>query len=280
VLSCPALTLDARYVNEMARNDRFGQESPFHRTNWSRMDKGGVVRDMFGRIAGRYDLVNTVMTGGVDAVWRRRAVASLGIGDAATVLDLCCGTGALTRDLAAVARQGKVVGVDFTPQMLDVARARTTQTNVDYIEGDVLRLPFGDATFDGATMGFSMRNVVDIGASLRETARVLKSGAAFVNLEVSKPPNALWRKGFYAYFYGLVPLIGRLIGGDAAAYRYLPQSLVNFPDADALAVLFAENGFKHVRYVRLMGGVAALHIGAKAEAPRPAMIQPRETAAP
>jgi demethylmenaquinone methyltransferase/2-methoxy-6-polyprenyl-1,4-benzoquinol methylase len=127
----------------------------------------------------------------------------------------------------------------------------------------VLHLPFDDSTFDGATMGFSMRNVVDIGASLREAARVLKPGALFVNLEVSKPPNAIWRAGFNAYFNSIVPLIGRFVGGDAAAYRYLPQSLVNFPDADALAVLFAQNGYRHVRYVRLMGGVAALHIGEK-----------------
>jgi demethylmenaquinone methyltransferase/2-methoxy-6-polyprenyl-1,4-benzoquinol methylase len=243
------------------------------------MDKGGAVREMFGRIAGRYDLVNTVMTGGIDALWRRRAVEALGIGEHASVIDLCCGTGALTRDLAATAKNGDVVGIDFTPQMLEIARAGTDATNVSYLEADALRLPFPDETFDGATMGFSMRNVVDIGASLRETARVLKSGAVFVNLEVSKPPNALWRRGFYAYFFGLVPLIGRLVGGDAAAYRYLPESLRNFPDADALALLFAGNGFKHVRYVRLMGGVAALHIGEKAVR-RPAPVREPEIAAP
>lgn len=225
------------------------------------MDKSGVVRDMFGRIAKRYDLVNTVMTAGIDAVWRRRAVEQLRAAPDSALLDLCCGTGALTRDAAAKVPAGRVVGVDFTPQMLDVARSRSRERNVRYIEGDVLRLPFADAEFDGATMGFSLRNVVDIGACLRETARVLKAGAPFVNLEVSKPPNTLWRRGFYLYFYGIVPFIGRLIGGDAAAYRYLPQSLVNFPDVDALASLFAGNGFTNVRYVRLMGGVATLHIG-------------------
>ena len=231
------------------------------------MDKGGGVREMFGRIAGRYDLVNTVMTGGIDAVWRRKAVACLDIATDARLVDLCCGTGALTRDLAVRASVGSVVGIDFTPQMLEVARAHTSARNVEYTEGDVLSLPFADASFDGATMGFSMRNVVDIGACLREIARVLKPGASFVNLEVSKPRNPLMRRAFYAYFYGMVPLIGRVVGGDAAAYRYLPQSLVNFPDADALAVLFQTNGFAAVRFIPLMGGVATLHIGTKAKAP-------------
>src|SRR5215472_6294427 len=228
------------------------------------MDKGGGVREMFGRIAGRYDLVNTVMTGGIDAVWRRKAVACLEVSTDAHLIDLCCGTGALTRDLAKRASAGEVAGIDFTPQMLEIARAHTLEKNVEYREGDVLSLPFTDASFDGATMGFSMRNVVDIGACLREIARVLKPGASFVNLEVSKPRNAFMRRAFYAYFYGMVPLIGRVVGGDAAAYRYLPQSLVNFPDADGLAVLFAASGFTHVRYIRLMGGVAALHLGTKA----------------
>lgn len=234
---------------------------------------------MFGRIAGRYDLVNTVMTGGIDALWRRRAVAALGVADDARILDLCCGTGALTRDIAAALPRGHATGVDFTPQMLDIAR-RHPAPSIEYLEGDVLRLPFADDTFDGATMGFSMRNVVDIGACLRETARVLKSGAPFVNLEVSKPPNAAWRAAFSAYFNRVVPVLGRAIGGDAAAYRYLPQSLVNFPDADALAVLFAENGFAHVRYHRLMGGVAALHVGVKAPVGSPLRAAAREAALP
>jgi demethylmenaquinone methyltransferase/2-methoxy-6-polyprenyl-1,4-benzoquinol methylase len=240
------------------------------------MDKGGVVREMFGRIAGRYDLVNTIMTGGIDAVWRRRAVDNLDVAPDASLIDLCCGTGALTRDCAAKAPRGRVIGIDFTPQMLDVARANTREPNVSYREGDVLDLPFGDAQFDGATMGFSMRNVVDVGACLREVARVLKPGATFVNLEVSKPPNAMWCQLFYLHFYGIVPIIGKIIGGDAAAYRYLPQSLVNFPDADRLATLFAANGFEHVRYIRMMGGIAALHLGQKIPAARPVGQAPRE----
>jgi len=244
------------------------------------MDKGGGVREMFGRIAGRYDLVNTVMTGGIDAVWRRKAVACLDVAPGAHLIDLCCGTGALTRDLAARPSADSVVGIDFTPQMLEIARAHTSAKNVEYREGDVLALPFAEESFDGATMGFSMRNVVDIGACLRGIARVLKPGASFVNLEVSKQRNPLMRRAFYAYFYGMVPLIGRIVGGDAAAYRYLPQSLVNFPDADALGALFEANGFAAVRCVPLMGGVATLHIGTKAKAPVAPPTRAPEAVAP
>ena len=242
------------------------------------MDKGGVVREMFGRIAGRYDLVNTIMTGGVDALWRRRAVENLNVTPDASLIDLCCGTGGLTRVAAKLVRSGRVVGVDFARPMLEIARAHTHDAHVEYLEADVLALPFRSGEFDGATMGFSMRNVVDVGACLREAARVLKPGAVFVNLEVSKPPNPLWRRAFFSYFYGIVPIIGKIVGRDAAAYRYLPQSLINFPDADGLAVLFAANGFEHVRYIRLMGGIAALHLGSKALVAVPQGSHEREAA--
>ena len=216
---------------------------------------------MFGRIARRYDLVNSVMTGGVDAVWRRRALDRLCVAGDAVVLDLCCGTGALTRDAARKVPRGQVVGIDFTPEMIAIAKRHGGGANIRYVEGDVLALPFADATFDGALMAFSMRNVVDIAACLREIVRVLKPGASFVNLEVGKPPNAIWRQLFYAYFYRAVPLIGAWIGGDAAAYRYLPESLINFPDAERLAELFRRSGFATAGFDRLMGGVAVIHYG-------------------
>lgn len=227
------------------------------------MDKGGVVREMFDRIANRYDLTNTVMTGGIDALWRRRAVSMLDAAPDARLLDLCCGTGVMTRDLAAKVPHGRVTGVDFSPSMLAVARRNAAFSNVEYFEADALQLPFDSASFDGAAMGFSMRNLVDIDAGLRETARVLRPGATFVNLEIAKPPNPIWRRVFYLHFYGIVPLVGRLVGRDADAYRYLPQSLVNFPDADVLAGKFAAAGFEHVRYVRLLGGIVTIHAGSR-----------------
>lgn len=227
------------------------------------IDKGSVVRDLFDRIAFRYDRANTAMTVGMDELWRMAAVNQLHISDDAHLLDLCCGTGALTRAMARRVPEGLVEGVDFSPNMLSVARAHASPGNVIYHQADVLALPFESQTFDAAAMGFSMRNIVDIPACLREIARVLKPGASFINLEVSKPPNVWWRRIFFFYFYNVLPVIGRIVGGDAPAYRYLPQSLVNFPDTDQLATLFAQNGFAHVRYVRLMGGVAAMHIGTK-----------------
>jgi demethylmenaquinone methyltransferase/2-methoxy-6-polyprenyl-1,4-benzoquinol methylase len=149
--------------------------------------------------------------------------------------------------------------------MLDGARTRAAKADpshrASWVEGDVTALPFADGSFDGATMGFSMRNVVDVVATLREARRVLRPGARFVNLDVTKPPNPLVRRLFGAYFYGLVPLIGGLVGGSKTAYRYLPNSLTNFPDADGLAERFRTAGFREVRYVRLGMGAIALHVG-------------------
>jgi demethylmenaquinone methyltransferase/2-methoxy-6-polyprenyl-1,4-benzoquinol methylase len=124
-----------------------------------------------------------------------------------------------------------------------------------------MQLPYADDTFDGATMGFSMRNVVDIVATLREARRVLKPGARFVNLDVSKAPNPLFRRLFNLYFYRFVPLVGGLVGGSKSAYRYLPNSLTNYPDADELADRFRSAGFTDVGYVRLAGGAVAIHHG-------------------
>ncbi|MBV8171597.1 MAG: bifunctional demethylmenaquinone methyltransferase/2-methoxy-6-polyprenyl-1,4-benzoquinol methylase UbiE [Candidatus Eremiobacteraeota bacterium] len=236
--------------------------------------KSDVVRDLFDRIAVRYDRANTMMTAGMDELWRVAAADQLHVADDARLLDLCCGTGGLSRVMARKVPEGSVDAVDFSSKMLDVARARPGPRNIEWHQADVLALPFEDATFDGAAMGFSMRNIVDIGACLREVARVLKPGATFVNLEISKPPNALWRRLFYFYFYNVLPLIGGAAGGDAAAYRYLPQSLVSFPDADALAALFQADKFAHVRYVRLMGGIVAMHIGTTDRAPNGRSIAP------
>ncbi len=219
---------------------------------------------MFAAIAPRYDATNRILTAGADEGWRRRAVAELALGPQARVLDLCCGTGDLSFHLA---RHGaaSVVGVDFCEPMLAGARERSAredaQGRVAFVEGDVLRLPFADQTFDGATMGFSMRNVVDIGATLREARRVLRPGARFVNLDVSKAPNPLFRRLFELYFYRLVPLVGGLVGGSRSAYAYLPNSLTNFPDADGLAARFRDAGFQNVRYARLGFGAIAVHVG-------------------
>ena len=227
------------------------------------MDKALYVREMFAAIAPRYDRANRLLTAGVDEAWRKRAVRELAAPSGGRVVDLCCGTGDLVFHLLRADPSLHVTGVDFTAPMLTKARTRAARQpcSAAFVEADVSRLPFDDASFEGATMGFSMRNVVDIGATLAEARRVLKPGARFVNLDVTRPPNPLVRRAFGAYFYGLVPLIGGLVGGSKAAYRYLPNSLTNFPDADGLAARFREAGFSGVRYVRLGAGAIALHVG-------------------
>jgi len=229
------------------------------------MDKALYVREMFAAIAPRYDRANRLLTAGVDEAWRKRAVAELAAPKGGSVADLCCGTGDLVFHLLRADPQLRVTGVDFTPPMLDGARHRAVREDplgrATFLEGDVSRLPFADGAFDGATMGFSMRNVVDIVATLKEARRILRPGARFVNLDVTKPPNPLVRRLFGAYFYGIVPLVGGLVGGSKTAYRYLPNSLTNFPDADGLAERFRTAGFGGVRYVRLGAGAIAVHVG-------------------
>jgi demethylmenaquinone methyltransferase/2-methoxy-6-polyprenyl-1,4-benzoquinol methylase len=230
-------------------------------------EKAAYVRDMFAAIAPRYDTANRVLTAGVDEAWRRRAIRELAAPQGGRILDLCCGTGDLAFHVLRRDRKASVAAVDFCEPMLAGARERARREDregrAEFICGDVMALPFENDIFDGATMGFSMRNVVDIGATLREALRVLQPGARFVNLDVSKAPNPLARALFEAYFYTLVPLIGGAVGGSKSAYRYLPQSLTNYPDADALAQRFREAGYIDVRYVRLGMGSIALHIGTK-----------------
>lgn len=235
-------------------------------TPGSPIDKGAFVRDMFARIAPRYDLANRVLTAGLDERWRKRAIALLAPPKGGRVLDLCCGTGDVVFHLLRTDCTLDVTGVDFCTPMLDAARARATREargRAAFIEGDAMALPLPDAQFDGASMGFSLRNVVDIGQTLREVLRVLKPGARFVNLDVSKAPNALWKRAFNLYFYGVVPLLGGLVGGSRAAYTYLPNSLTHHPNADALRERFTRAGFVDAGYLRMMGGSIAIHYGTK-----------------
>ncbi|MFN2459959.1 MAG: bifunctional demethylmenaquinone methyltransferase/2-methoxy-6-polyprenyl-1,4-benzoquinol methylase UbiE [Candidatus Velthaea sp.] len=229
------------------------------------MDKALHVREMFAAIAPRYDATNKLLTAGVDEAWRKRAVAELHAPAGGRILDLCCGTGDLVFHLLRAQPDLTVTGVDFCEPMLTGARERAQRedrrAHADFVQADVMQLPFADDTFDGVTMGFSMRNVVDIVTTLKEARRVLKPGARFVNLDVSKTPNPLVRRFFNLYFYGVVPLVGGAVGGSKSAYRYLPNSLTNYPDADALAQRFTAAGFHDVRYVRLGAGAIAIHAG-------------------
>lgn len=225
--------------------------------------KGAFVRDMFARIAPRYDLTNRMMTAGLDERWRRRAITLLAPPKDGAVLDLCCGTGDLVFGLLRRDRSLRVTGIDFCAPMLDRARERAQKAHAtaSFVEGDVMQLPFPAESFDGATMGFSLRNVVDIDAVLREALRVLRPGRRFVNLDVSKAPNPTFKRFFDLYFYRIVPLLGGMIGGSRQAYSYLPNSLTHHPNAQELRARFQRAGFVNSGYVPLMGGSIAIHYG-------------------
>jgi demethylmenaquinone methyltransferase / 2-methoxy-6-polyprenyl-1,4-benzoquinol methylase len=228
--------------------------------------KATFVREMFARIAPRYDLANRVLTIGFDELWRRRAVALLHAPRGGRVIDLCCGTGDLVFGLLRADRTLDVTGVDFCEPMLTRARERARSApcgKATFVQADVMALPFDEATFDGATMSFSMRNVVDVECVLREILRVLRSGSRFVNLDVSKAPNRVWKRAFDLYFYGVVPVVGGLVGGSRQAYAYLPSSLTHHPGAAELQDRFTRAGFARAGYRGLMGGAIAIHYGEK-----------------
>jgi demethylmenaquinone methyltransferase/2-methoxy-6-polyprenyl-1,4-benzoquinol methylase len=218
-----------------------------------RLPAEGVQR-MFDRIAPVYDAMNRVMTAGLDQRWRRATVRrAVQPGD--RVLDACCGTG----DLAVAARKagaGDVVGVDFSDRMLE--RARRKAPEVEWVQADVLELPFEDASFDAAVVGFGVRNVEDLEAGIKELRRVLRPGGRLGILEITTP------RGFLAPFYRLwfnrvVPLLGRLLPGGAA-YTYLPASVRRFPGPEQLAELLAACGFRDVQFRLFAGGIVALHV--------------------
>jgi demethylmenaquinone methyltransferase/2-methoxy-6-polyprenyl-1,4-benzoquinol methylase len=230
-------------------------------------EKSTFVRQMFASIAPRYDLANRVLTGGLDERWRRRAIGVLAPKAGNEIVDLCCGTGDLVFHLLRVEPRLKVTGIDFCRPMLDVAESRArrgARGTARFVEGDVMAMPFADASFDGATMGFSLRNVVDVDATLREILRILRPGARFVNLDVSKAPNRTVKRFFDLYFYRVVPLIGSVVGGSREAYTYLPNSLTHHPNATQLRERFASAGFVQTGYVPLMAGSIAIHYGVKA----------------
>jgi demethylmenaquinone methyltransferase/2-methoxy-6-polyprenyl-1,4-benzoquinol methylase len=214
-----------------------------------------AVRTMFDRIAPVYDLMNRVMTAGLDGRWRRlTARAAVRPGD--RVLDACCGTGDLA--LADERAGGRVVGLDFSERMLE--RARRKSEAIEWVQGDLLELPFDDASFDAATVGFGVRNVADLERSLRELRRVLRPGGRLGVLEIAEP-RGLLRPFYRLWFYGIVPLlVGRVLRGGSA-YSYLPASVRRFPGPEELAAQLERAGFEDVSFRLLAGGIVALHTG-------------------
>ena len=215
-----------------------------------------AVRTMFDRIAPVYDVMNRVMTAGLDQRWRKLAVREV-VWPGDRVLDACCGTSDLA--VEAERRGGRVVGLDFSPKMLE--RARKKSGAVEWIQGDALALPFPDGDFDAATVGFGVRNLADLESGLKELARVLRPGGKLAVLEITRP-RGLLKPFFRLWFDVLVPLAGRVLPGGKA-YTYLPASVRRFPGPDDLSALFESAGFADVHYKLVGGGVVALHVGIK-----------------
>lgn len=219
------------------------------------------VREMFDRISGIYDRLNTVMTAGLHHSWRRRAVDLAAVSSGDRALDVATGTGDLALELARrVAPGGEVVGVDFAERMLELARAKAATAPVRFEVANALALPFGDDEFDAATVGFGARNFADLERGLSEMARVVRPGGRIVVLEITTPQRQPLRAFFELWFDRAVPALGR-IAGDAQAYEYLPNSVRRFPDPEQLAGMMSRSGVTDIRYVITGGGIIALHMG-------------------
>jgi demethylmenaquinone methyltransferase/2-methoxy-6-polyprenyl-1,4-benzoquinol methylase len=222
------------------------------------------VREMFSRIAGRYDLVNDLMSFGLHRRWKRETVR-LAIDGAARpvrVLDLCCGSG----DLGFLAEQlgaGRVTGADFTLPMLVVAwrRRKARASRSAFVQADALRLPFPDGTFDAVVVGYGLRNVSDLAAALAEMRRVLAPGGRVAVLDFGKPENPVARALYRAYLRAAMPVVGWLFHGDADAYRYIPESLERYPAQRGVERMMREAGFANARYENHLLGAMGINIG-------------------
>jgi len=220
---------------------------------------------MFDRVAPRYDALNRILSGGRDVGWRRRAIALARMGPRDVALDVGVGTGDLAFGLLdASDPSARVIGVDVSPLMLEAARRRAEERGERRFAALLATgdgLPFAGGSFDRVVAGFAVRNFGDLALGLREMRRVLRAGGRAVILELSTPPNPLVGVAYRLYFRRLSPLIAATLGGDAAAYRYLPRSVAAFPTADGVAEHMRAAGFARVRYERLNLGIAAIHVG-------------------
>jgi demethylmenaquinone methyltransferase / 2-methoxy-6-polyprenyl-1,4-benzoquinol methylase len=228
--------------------------------------KRTYVQRIFSEIAPRYDLLNRLLSLGIDRRWRKVALDRLNWRrvPGGTYLDLCAGTLDVGTELSRrPGFAGRIVGADFAQPMLQAGSGKASREVLMPVVADALALPMRDEVFDGAIVAFGIRNVADLDAGLREVHRTLKSGARFVILEFSTPRVPLVRAGYLFYFHRILPLIGRLISGHRTAYTYLPGSVANFPETNVLAAAMSRAGFQDVRFETLTFGIAAIHLGTK-----------------
>ena len=229
-----------------------------------KQDKSADVQQMFASIAPRYDLLNRVLSLGVDRSWRREAASEALLLSPARLLDVATGTGDFALELKRRSPQTAVTASDFVPQMLDIGRRKAVSKHLDiaFEEGDALNLPYPDATFEALTCAFGFRNFADYERGLTEFWRVLTPGGRLVILEFPPPAPGLFGSLFRFYFRQILPRIGAIVSGNAGAYTYLPESVLAFPDPARLARLMVATGFR-ARYRLLSFGIAAIHVGTK-----------------
>ncbi|MDF9840326.1 MULTISPECIES: demethylmenaquinone methyltransferase [unclassified Paenibacillus] len=229
--------------------------------------KEQFVHSVFESIAGKYDLMNDILSFRRHKAWRKFTMRKMAMKRGDSAVDLCCGTCDWSIALAEASQTGSVVGLDFSAGMLEVGRgkveAQGLQDRISLIQGNAMELPFGDNSFDYATIGFGLRNVPDLVQVLNEMKRVVKPGGMVVCLELSKPMKQPFKGIYYFYFEKVLPLLGKLFAKRYEQYKWLPESLALFPDREQLAVIFRETGLTKVESFPLTGGIAALHIGFK-----------------
>lgn len=220
------------------------------------MPPAATVERMFSQIAPRYDLVNRLLSLGLDVGWRRRAVRELGLEPGDPAIDLCCGTG----DLAADLRPARVTGVDFSEAMLEQARRK--YPDLTFVHGDALNVPLPDQQFQGATVAFGLRNVESLELLWREMRRLVRPGGRIVSLELTRPKGLLGLL-HSLYLQLIVPLVGGLVSGDFQAYRYLSRTIARFIPPEEIAQTMVWSGLTDVRIIPLAGGIATLHVATR-----------------
>jgi len=221
-------------------------------------ERARYVQGMFERIAPRYDLLNRLMTAGQDRAWRRQVIRLAGLPEDGRLLDLGAGTGDLSGEALRQHPSSRPLAADFTPGMLRVGQPRYGD-RLDWCAADALRLPFPNASFDAVVSGFLLRNVVDLPQALAEQQRVLKPGGRLVALDTTRPPRSLLTPLIRFHMHTIIPFLGRIISGQADAYRYLPETSEGFLPAEELQAQIASAGFRQVEFRRLMFGTIAIH---------------------
>ncbi|MDP8951652.1 MAG: class I SAM-dependent methyltransferase [Actinomycetota bacterium] len=227
-------------------------------------ERARLVREMFDRIAGRYELLNTLMTAGLHRVWNKKTVRATELRPGDRALDLACGTGSLTRDLAKeVGPDGYVLGMDFSKEMLKAAKGRPA-ANTEYRLGDATNLEGVETgSFDAATIAYGARNIPNLDALFGEMARVVRQGGRVVCLEIANPRGRLSAAFYGLWFDRIVPRLGAKVSGDDWAYSYLPESVKEFVAPGELADIMRRNGLQDVTWRGLAGGIVTLHVGTK-----------------